>query len=103
MFLTLLEKLNYEYEKYVMYLNLSSRPEFMTRAYEIASKKAIYERMIKAIEDGEINVALEKKLLAIDNLIDVMYMKGDMKNNITLRNGKLTDTSWSQLLIGVNF
>jgi hypothetical protein len=103
MFLNLLEKVNYEYGKYVSYLHLISRADFMSRAYEIAVKQAIYERLIKEISKDGIGAEKEKKMMQMGNVVDEIYLKGNTKNIITLKHGEITDSSWSQLLVGIDF
>jgi hypothetical protein len=103
MFLNLLEKLNYEHDKYNMYLDLVSRADFKGRAYEIACKNAIYERLLDAISRNEITEPMERKMLAMEDVVDVIYLKGSQKNNITLKRGSLTETSWSQLMTCLDF
>lgn len=88
----LLEKLKYEFDKYLAYMHLVSRSDFMTRAYEISCKKAIYDRLINAYEKKSFVQHELEMMMNQDDLIDYIYMIG--KKHIVLCNECITEESW---------
>lgn len=96
MFDNLKEKVNYEFERYFVYLDLISRADFKQKAFEIAAKQAIYNKILSEID----NMTSEdiKLLMVIEDLVDVMYQKAYSKGLIVLgAHGELNDNAWKQI------
>lgn len=73
MFDSLLEKLEYEYSKWSNFIFAGSVSEAMSRAFEIAYKRALYQRLKEEafeFSDDELRFLMCRK-----NLIDYIYLK----------------------------
>ncbi len=103
MFNSLYEKIEYEWKRYVNYLMLVSRAEYISRAYEIAAKEAIYRRLNMEIKNKSFNSKLEKQMLYTDNLIDYMYMQLNTKEVIVLKDGNIDDAAWHRIMLYLEF
>lgn len=103
MFNDLKDKIDYEYDKFTSYLSLVSRPDIMSRSFEIACKQAIYTRLCEDYASGRLKNEMVDKLMAVNDVIDFVYHKALMKNIITLQKNGLTSTSWQQIITSLDF
>ena len=95
------ERLEFEYEKFFSFCKLISRTDFYTRAFEIASKTAIYNALKKDIADNALSEDFIIFLMNQENMIDYIYMKAE--KDMVLTNGELTEKVWSRLKIKIKF
>ena len=89
MFDSVLEKLEFEYSKWSNIIYAGSVSEAMTRAFEIAYKRALYQRLkdeCMNFNDNELRMLMNRK-----NVIDYIYLKLKDKKNIRLDNEKILD------------
>jgi len=89
MFDSVLEKLEFEYSKWSNFIYAGSVSEAMTRAFEIAYKRALYQRLkdeCMNFNDNELRMLMNRK-----NVIDYIYLKLKDKKNIRLDNEKILD------------
>lgn len=101
MFDNLIDKIDYEYDRYLDYLILISRPDLINKAYEIVIKKAIHDRLAEDYEAHKLNEETIIFMMNTEDLIDFMYMK--LSKFLGFRDGKISDASWQFGLSKIKF
>lgn len=102
MFNDLIEKIDFEFDKYLSYLRLVSRSDLIDRTFEITCKKLIYERLRDEYTEGKLPAELVEKLLVINDVIDYIYLKSSSKNLLNIRKNGFAGNSWNQILLSLN-
>lgn len=97
----LIEKIEFEWRKYFMYLRLCSNFDIVSRAKEIYYKTLIHDRIIKDINDKKLTKTDMRDYLATSDLIDVFYMKSQDK--LSINKDVIDDRSWDVLKSAVKF
>lgn len=92
LFDNLIDKIDYEYDRYYDYLVLISRPDFVSRAYEIVVKKAIHDKIAEDYGKNRLKQETILFMMNTEDLIDFIYMK--LSRFLEFRNGEITDASW---------
>lgn len=98
MFEDLVDKIDFEREKYFTYLRLISREDFYTRAFEICVKEAIIERLMEDAKNKAFSENTESFFMQLDNLLDTIYLKSSQKKCIVIENNRITDESWNKMI-----
>lgn len=98
MFKDLFDKIEFERQKFFSLLRLVSREEFYCRAYEIAVKEAVIERLKEAAEKNSLSENTINYFMTVDNLLDTIYLKSYQKKCIVLENNHITDESWNKMI-----
>lgn len=101
MFENIIDKLNYEHEKYFCYLKLISRTDFYTKAYEITVKEAIFKALSDELTQQILPKDLEELLFHQENIIDFIYMKA--ADDAVIWKKELTKDSWSRIKAKIKF
>ena len=98
-------KIDFEYNIFLHFLNAQSRPDIVSRAYEIAFKLAVYRRLVKAIDDGGLKEDSEfySKMMSSENILDQLYLSAKSKGCLSLDNGDISDKVWNSLIKAVLF
>lgn len=98
MFDKLEDKIEFEFKYMCNLYSLGSIEEFISRAYEIAAKMAIYKKIQQELEKKEIPDMTREKMLKKHNLIDYLYLKGESNNVISVCHGEISDSTWKRIL-----
>ena len=89
MFDNFLEKIEFEYSKWSNFIYAGSVSEAMSRAFEIAYKRALYQRLkdeYMNFTDIELRMLMKRK-----NVIDYIYLKLKDRKRIRLINEDILD------------
>lgn len=100
----LIDKIEFEWRKYLMYLRLCSNMDVVSRAKEIYYKTLIHDQIINDIENGKLTDSDMRYYLATSDLIDTFYVKmQDKFCTISITKDVIDDRSWGILLSAVKF
>lgn len=89
MFDSLLEKLEFEYSKWSNFIYAGSVSEAMSRAFELAYKRALYQKLKDEyinFNDSELRILMNRK-----NLIDYIYLKLKDRKCLRLDSEKISE------------
>lgn len=89
MYDNLLEKLEFEYSKWSNFVYAGSVSEAMTRAFELAYKRALYQKLkdeYMNYTDSEMKMLMKRK-----NIIDYIYLKLKDRKCLRLDNEKIPE------------
>ena len=95
----LIEKIEFEWRKYLMYLRLCSNMDIVSRAQEVYYKTLIYNHLISDIKEKKLSSDDMREYLSISDLIDMYYVKAQ---SIIIKD-KIDDRSWNLLRSAVKF
>jgi len=95
MFDNILEKLEYEYSKWSNFIYAGSVSDCMSRSFEIAFKRALYQKLKETVidfNDDEVRIAMQRK-----NLIDYIYLKLKDNKCLILENEYISDENFKKI------
>lgn len=103
-FNNLTEKLDYEWERYFYYIQLISRADYMHKAFEIAAKEAIKNKIATAFKTGALSDSQVNQMMLSDDIVDIIFTKASDKQLITLDSGgHLTEQSFQLIMQSVKY
>jgi len=96
MFDSILEKIEYEYLKWSNFVYAGSVAECMSRAFEIAFKRAFYQKLKEKHKD--LDVLYQEFIMQRKNYIDFIYLKCKDVGYLPLANETISDDEFDRII-----
>ena len=105
MFNNLKSKIEFEYKVFIELLKALSRPEIVSRSFEIAYKEALYRRLIDSINNDVLtqDKSLYISMMEAENSLDQLYLSAKTKGALVLNGGDIPDKEWDIIINSVMF
>ncbi len=105
MFKNLNEKIDYDYNVFLLLLKALPRTDIISRSVEIAFKMAIYRKFNDSIKSENLkeDSRVANSLISCENSIDEIYLLAKSKGLLSLDNGDIPDVIWNSLMDAVMF
>lgn len=90
------QKIDYEYEKWANFIYTTTTPDYLSRAFEIAAKRAMYHKIKEKLSEftcPQITYVMKRQ-----EFLDYMYLKCFEANYIILTNGGIDDDTFKRML-----
>ncbi len=92
------QKLDFEWQVWFNFIYASSVADYLTRAFEIAVKRAIYRQLKNFISMDKLSTIQISYIMMRENFIDYMYLKCKDAGCLILRNEKIDDDEFENML-----